>query len=463
VRDNDKALDDTPYWPFHYFMANLLNNLFDPNWEVRHGAAIGIRDLLKKHATGAGKIKLSPTTKELYDFRKQKFLTFGSKIIEEQEIKDIQALRNQQWLEDCAIRLICVLALDRFGDYVFDNAVAPVRETAAQALGMVVRHVPTERLSNIIEALSCLEASPEWQVRHSGFLGVKYLITVWSFEESVATHILKTQLPTILSGLQDLEDDVRLVSADCLIPTVDILVKLPPEQISCTVATLWDAFLEIDDLTASTTSVTKLLSLIYTRIDPAIAQGVSTQTLDQWVPRLWPFFRHTILAVRKGVVTTLLRLIQSGNCKSWVEPVLESLLKLVFQNIVLDVDQSLADMSFELWRLLVENLDSSVLQNACVNELPKWFGLLNTPNGTPISRENLFVVVHSNSLGGGDTGAPLCDKVLSDPIMRIMGSQCLGILASKWQTMLVGGQPVNHMHVYFSQLLTCGSATSRQV
>ena len=31
------------------------------------------------------------------------------------------AVANLAWLEDCAARLICVLALDRFGDYVSDQ------------------------------------------------------------------------------------------------------------------------------------------------------------------------------------------------------------------------------------------------------------------------------------------------------------------------------------------------------
>eukprot|EP01127_Copromyxa_protea_P005411 TRINITY_DN15340_c0_g1_i1.p1 TRINITY_DN15340_c0_g1~~TRINITY_DN15340_c0_g1_i1.p1 ORF type:complete len:1800 (+),score=296.36 TRINITY_DN15340_c0_g1_i1:48-5447(+) len=449
VRDNDKALEDSPHWPFHYFTSNLLNNLFDPNWEVRHGAAIGIRDLLKRHASGAGKIKLAPTAKEL-------------KLMNEQYIKDIQAYRNQKWLEDCAIRLICVLALDRFGDYGFDNAIAPVRETAAQALGMVMRHVPKGHLSIIIEALSCLEASAEWQVRQSGFLGLKYLITVWSSDEVIATEILNSQLPAIISGLQDLEDDVRLVAADCLLPVVDILVKLKPEHVSNAIITLWDAFLEIDDLTASTTSVTKLLSLIYAKVKPGI-NIAAAQSLSKLVPRLWPFFRHNILAVRKGVVTTLLQLVQNSNCRTWVEPILDSFLKLTFQNIVLDVDESVVEMSFELWRSLVESVDSHTLQMACVNDLAKWFSILNTANGSPIPREHLLVVCHSNSLGGSDTGIPLCDKRNADPAMRIIGSQCLGILASKWQSMLLGGQQVNHMHAYFTQLLTTGSATSRQV
>lgn len=43
---------------------------------------------------------------------------------------------HQAWLEDVGLRLLCVLALDHFGDFLGDQVVAPVRETCAQALGI---------------------------------------------------------------------------------------------------------------------------------------------------------------------------------------------------------------------------------------------------------------------------------------------------------------------------------------
>lgn len=43
--------------------------------------------------------------------------------------------QNRTCLQDYALRLVCVLALDRFGDFVSDQVTAPVRETCAQALG----------------------------------------------------------------------------------------------------------------------------------------------------------------------------------------------------------------------------------------------------------------------------------------------------------------------------------------
>ena len=68
----------------------------------------------------------------------------------------LQAAReaNESWLEDCLVLLLCVLALDRFGDYGSDQVTAPVRETAAQALGMAlqVRARGAEQGSNTTDA-----------------------------------------------------------------------------------------------------------------------------------------------------------------------------------------------------------------------------------------------------------------------------------------------------------------------
>ena len=46
-----------------------------------------------------------------------------------------------------------VCALDRFGDFVADHVAAPVRDTCAQALGAVVKHLPEEEVSSIVSLL----------------------------------------------------------------------------------------------------------------------------------------------------------------------------------------------------------------------------------------------------------------------------------------------------------------------
>ena len=37
-----------------------MNDLFHPAWEVRHGAASGLREVMKGHGRGAGKLAEVP-------------------------------------------------------------------------------------------------------------------------------------------------------------------------------------------------------------------------------------------------------------------------------------------------------------------------------------------------------------------------------------------------------------------
>ena len=93
-------------WPFEGLSALLAMDLFDPAWEVRHGAGMGLRDIIKVWGAKAGMFSfLAPEENQLLHHR---------------------------WLEDIAVRLLFVFALDRFGDFVSDQVVAPVRETRAR-------------------------------------------------------------------------------------------------------------------------------------------------------------------------------------------------------------------------------------------------------------------------------------------------------------------------------------------
>lgn len=85
---------------------------------------------------------------------------------------------HQAWLEDTAIRLLCVLALDRFGDFVSDAVVAPVRETCAQCLGTVLRLMNDNGIQGVLKVLLQLLEQNEWEARHGGLLGLKYLLAV---------------------------------------------------------------------------------------------------------------------------------------------------------------------------------------------------------------------------------------------------------------------------------------------
>ena len=55
---------------------------------------------------------------------------------------------------------------------------APVRETCAQALGMALKPLPLALHAKALDVLLLLRQRPEWEVRHSAMLGIKYLLVV---------------------------------------------------------------------------------------------------------------------------------------------------------------------------------------------------------------------------------------------------------------------------------------------
>uniref|UniRef100_A0A8C4F387 BTAF1 RNA polymerase II, B-TFIID transcription factor-associated n=1 Tax=Dicentrarchus labrax TaxID=13489 RepID=A0A8C4F387_DICLA len=287
VPDNSSLLEEIHEWPLESFCEELCNDLFNPSWEVRHGAGTGLREILKSHGAGGG--KLVGSTAE-------------------------QMLRqHQEWIEDLVIRLLCVFALDRFGDFVSDEVVAPVRETCAQTLGVALRHMNETGVSMTVDVLLKLLTEDQWEVRHGGLLGIKYALAV---RQDLISVLLPRVLPAVTVGLQDLDDDVRAVAASSLIPVVDGLVQLLPNKVPFIVNTLWDALLDLDDLTASTNSIMTLLSSLLTY--PQVRQCSIQQSLTVLVPRVWPFLRHTISSVRRAALETLFTLLSKAD-QVWME------------------------------------------------------------------------------------------------------------------------------------------------
>uniref|UniRef100_W5L4U2 B-TFIID TATA-box binding protein associated factor 1 n=1 Tax=Astyanax mexicanus TaxID=7994 RepID=W5L4U2_ASTMX len=315
VPDNSSLLEETQEWPLESFCEELCNDLFNPSWEIRHGAGTGLREVLKCHGTGGGKL-VGSTSEQL-------------------------AQQHQEWMEDLVIRLLCVFALDRFGDFVSDEVVAPVRETCAQTLGVALRHMTDSGVAMTVDVLLKLLTEDQWEVRHGGLLGIKYALAV---RQNLISELLPRVLPAITEGLQDLDDDVRAVAAAALIPVVDGLVHLQPAKVPFIVNTLWDALLELDDLTASTNSIMTLLSSLLTY--PQVLQCSMQQSLTVLVPRVWPFLRHTIASVRRAALETLFTLLSKADQSGavWLNPILQDMLRHIFQSCILESNQEILDL-----------------------------------------------------------------------------------------------------------------------
>ena len=69
---------------------------------------------------------------------------------------------NAATLEDLAVRICVIFVLDRFGDYVSDTVVAPVRESAAQTLAALLIHLNEETVIKIFHCLNSMVLQKIW-------------------------------------------------------------------------------------------------------------------------------------------------------------------------------------------------------------------------------------------------------------------------------------------------------------
>ncbi|XP_016085602.1 TATA-binding protein-associated factor 172-like [Sinocyclocheilus grahami] len=363
VPDNSNLFEETQEWPLESFCDELCNDLFNPSWEIRHGAGTGLREVLKCHGTGGGK-------------------TVGS-TAEQME------RQHQEWLEDLVIRLLCVFALDRFGDFVSDEVVAPVRETCAQTLGVALRHMANSGFAMTVDILLKLLTEDQWEVRHGGLLGIKYALAI---RQDLIAELLPRVLPAITEGLRDLDDDVRAVAAAALIPVVDGLVQLQPAKVPFIVDTLWNALLELDDLTASTNSIMTLLSSLLTY--PQVRQCSTHQSLTVLVPRVWPFLRHTIASVRRAALETLFTLLSKADqsCALWLNPIMQDMLRHIFQSCILESNQEILELIQKVWGELLRQSPQQYVVAASCPWMGAWLCLMMQASHIPIDPNMLLEV-----------------------------------------------------------------------
>lgn len=331
-------------WPFEHMCDFLIMDIFDPNWEIRHGAAVGLREVIRVQGAGAGRMQGKSRTEN-------------------------DAL-NRKWLDDLACRLLCVLMLDRFGDYISDNVVAPIRETVGQTLGALLSQLPPRSVINVYHCLYRIIMQtdlglerPIWEVCHGGMIGLRYLVAVRKDLLVKDANLMDGILQAVMKGLGDYDDDVRAVSAATLVPMAEEFVTSRTHTLGLLMNIVWDCLSNLqDDLSASTGSVMDLLAKLCTFrevLDAMKANAADNpeSSFEKLVPRLYPFLRHTITSVRSAVLralTTFLQLEGEGT-NDWADG---KALRLVFQNMLVERNEGVLKQSIQVWSELLKTLEN---------------------------------------------------------------------------------------------------------
>ena len=462
-------------WPWRGTIERLAVGLLAANWETRHGAALGLREILRLQGGGGGQFVGLPLS--------------------------TNATAHCYWSEDLATKLLCVFALDRFGDYISDQVVAPVRETAAQALATLLPFMPKESVlavQSILVAMIDQDGAPPskglddkysgavaaaqgndrtayvWQVRHSGLLGLKYLVAVkGDLYRSAATQslmedvlmkaeedikpvikkeetspqtpgMLKAVVDAALLGLKDGDDDVRSAAAATLSPIADALVEQLPAELEDVVRVLWQCLGDLkDDLSSSVGGVMDLLAklLAFPSVLALMQSSAFGHSLDELVPRLFPFFRHTIHTVRLAVLNTVLVFLHlDGTNREWVD---SRLLRLLFQNLIVEERAPIRDATATAWEVCLNLAAGSAerLFGEAQPYLAGWFALASTQIGTSLAVANFWSA--KMSLSGQDGFVHNVDKAMISQDLslvtveavvrgRVAGAVALGKLIGRW-------------------------------
>ncbi|KAM0788287.1 hypothetical protein ACM66B_001433 [Microbotryomycetes sp. NB124-2] len=397
-------------WPWKGPIERLAVGLVSPLWETRHGAALGLKEILRLQGCSGGK-------------------SAGLS-------HDQNRAQHAAWCEDIAARLLCVFALDRFGDYLSDQVVAPVRETASQALATLLPFMSASSVVRVqrilIDMVSQGGAPPSagldsrssgtatgstsaqknyvWQVRHSGLVGLKYLVAVKGDllrETSAASSskmemdgkpsiealevgssaLLKNVVDAALLGLRDRDDDVRSAAAGTLVPIADAVVDNLSVELQEIINVIWECLGDLkDDLSSSVGAVMDLLAKLLSF--PAVLnqlQSSSAPSLSQRVPLLYPFFRHTITSVRLAVLRAVHVFLTLPSVESsWVD---DRLVRLLFQNIIVEEREEIRRATVQAWDVCLavggaQNV--SYFATTFGPHIESWFSLLFTMIGTAL-------------------------------------------------------------------------------
>ena len=303
-----RATGDYPLLPL---LEALKDSLLDPAWQIRHGAALGLRELVS--------------------------------------LQNVAASLSAEWLEDAASHLLCVLALDRFGDFGGDDTVAPVRGTAAQALAVVSCHLPAGRggilITHLIGLGHAARSSTEWHIRHGTMLGLKFCLA--AIQSTLPGEALPGARAVLVDALGDEDDDVQSAAASALLP---LAARLSASEVGCATEKLLKHFPGAGDVGSWPKGALELAATLLSHPEAPKAGGAGSDKGSEIAEKLWPFVHHKAAAARAAAAQALSGVLESlpladmasdeDILGDWIDDVVCPTARAVFQATLLEPENS---------------------------------------------------------------------------------------------------------------------------
>jgi TATA-binding protein-associated factor len=214
-----------------------------------------------------------------------------------------------------------------------------------------------------------------------------------------------------------------------------------PQEIKPVVNILWNALLDLDDLTASTTSVMNLLSALLTKqseetplkkeVTNENIDAVDDESKDRLMTRVFPFLKHGNCSVRKSALNVMQTLMGSADLSEWLKLVQSNQLSHVYQSIVTESDDKNRELAIQVWgSVIAQNVALPI--TICYQLFVSFCQVLSQPSCKPIPQN--LLVASDKTVGSSSQiflGGALCSSSQEEKDKQAMkaiiaGTQALG-------------------------------------
>jgi hypothetical protein len=334
----------------------IISHFSSPNWYVRHGALLGLRGVLGR----------------------------GIPVMSEVDAK-LLSETQEGWLDFVLCDILLILGLDRFGDFIGDQVVSPVKETAAQLFALIYKRLSGDKGGCLVTRhISVLMGFEEWQVRHAGLLSLKHILL------NVADVPMAARMcGRVVELLSDGDEDVRSVAAEVL---SSLLASNRHTSID-----LQDAFKRLQGLLGDLDEVSPSVAPVLDLLGHLVGLDASFQVQSEL---LLPFLRHSSGKVRRQVVRVLGALNLGDD--------LQVILLHLIQSLAIELDREISDLTLSLVLDLI-----TISGDVCcmsVGRLDALFDIVSCPLGREYSVSSFEF--HGGAPAGHDLAFKKSDMML---------------------------------------------------
>ena len=339
-------------------IIHLFEAIFDAKWTIRHGSLIALRVIFKQ--------------KSLASFDQSKIAII------------------HQWLEECAVRCLCVLALDRYADFASEQTVIPIRELSAQCFTLILQMLPQAEQRKGVEICTQMvtvttdadqrsnltDHDHRWHIIHAGLLGIKYVLSLRQqkeAEENLDCGIsidLKTLLPIIMDVFEKHSRQEEIYSV-----IMEIFLQMSVEHFTTRqqqriTSQIWSNMQEAQtqNMMENDENVScEFMTLFYSiQLSNRFKSFHHVHYLyEKWIS-------HSILYIRKAAIQSLLLFFNQYQQQQQQVNHL-TVLTHIFEQIQRETEPEIGQLLLELWKTILRQHDDQSVGMIPVHHLQSWF------------------------------------------------------------------------------------------